>query len=376
MKLLLVNNIMGPLRFPIFNAIADLPEIQFQVLFLSRTDANRQWTISTEHIEFDYTVLPGVNFYSQKFDLPLYLSRGVSRTLSVTQPEVICIMGYNHLATLQVLRYAKRAEAKTVLWTGSHLDSSMVKSRILDRYKRWIIPKFDAYVTYGTAATQHITHFNAPPERIVTACNTIDVKWFEEQSSSLGANEVQDMRREYPHTNILYVGSFIERKGVMHLIKAFKSMGRDDASLILVGDGPQIGEYEQYIREHQLPNVNFVGFQQKNEIVKYFHISDIFVLPSHVEVWGLVVNEAMACSLPVVVSDQTGAARDIVEDGINGYTYPSDDTKALASRLNELLNDEKKRIRMGKASLKRISRETPEAYAEGILNAARLALCS
>ena len=120
-KMLMITNIMGPLRFLVYRSLAKDGEFQLRMLFLSRTDANRQWDIHEEEIAFEYTLLPGKNFYLLNLEIPLYFNWGLVRETRRYQPDVIVIAGYNHLATLQVLLYAKKTGARTVLWTYTSL---------------------------------------------------------------------------------------------------------------------------------------------------------------------------------------------------------------------------------------------------------------
>lgn len=114
---------------------------------------------------------------------------------------------------------------------------------------------------------------------------------------------------------------------------------------------------QDYTEKHSLDSVIFFGFRDRNEIKKYYATSDLLVLPSGRETWGIVVNEAMCFGLPVIASDQVGAARDLMRDGENGFVYPSGDVAALAARLQQVvdLTEEERRL-MGLRSRRLIER--------------------
>ena len=102
--------------------------------------------------------------------------------------------------------------------------------------------------------------------------------------------------------------------------------------------------------ENKISNVFFVGFKQKEELSQYYAISDLFVLPSTQEVWGLVLNEAVACGLPVITTDKVGASTDLIKDGVNGYVVESRNAEHLCDAMKKVLLDPEVRSRMGKAS--------------------------
>ena len=112
-----------------------------------------------------------------------------------------------------------------------------------------------------------------------------------------------------------------------------------------------------------------MGFRNQSELPALYDLCDVFALPSRFEPWGLVVNEAMNAGRPVIVSDRVGAAADLVEDGVNGFVYPSGDLGALASRLYEIFESPALRARMGERCLERITSWDFEADRRGLVEA-------
>jgi glycosyltransferase involved in cell wall biosynthesis len=142
------------------------------------------------------------------------------------------------------------------------------------------------------------------------------------------------------------------------------------AGLIFVGDGLLRLSLQQYAKEKGLSRVIFVGFKNQSELPKYYAVADIFVLPSSSkEASPLVINEAMCCALPIVVSDAIPSAVDFVKRGDNGYIYPVGKIDELANYLLKLLNDSELRERMGKCSLEMIAKWSYKEDVEGILAA-------
>jgi glycosyltransferase involved in cell wall biosynthesis len=138
--------------------------------------------------------------------------------------------------------------------------------------------------------------------------------------------------------------------------------------LLFVGDGPLRGELEE--RARPLGDaVRFLGFRNQSELPALYDLCDVFALPSRFEPWGLVVNEVMNASRPVIVSDRVGAAPDLIEDGANGFIYPSGDVDALASRLRQILESPTLRAQMGARSLARVTSWDFEADRRGLVEA-------
>jgi glycosyltransferase involved in cell wall biosynthesis len=152
---------------------------------------------------------------------------------------------------------------------------------------------------------------------------------------------------------------------LLTLLDAFATVKRQfqDVALVLVGYGPQQAELEWLVAEKHLEDVHFIGHAEVDDMPNLYALADIFVLPSTEETWGLVVNEAMACGLPVILTDRVGAAPDLVDDGCNGYVIGVGDSAALAARCLELLRDDARLARFSECSASRIQEFTPERAA-------------
>ncbi len=123
----------------------------------------------------------------------------------------------------------------------------------------------------------------------------------------------------------------------MTLLLAHRELSKKvKSSLVFVGDGYLRDKMEKYINDNNLENVFIMGFRNQSELPGFYAMSDVFVLPSKLEPWGLVVNEAMCFGLPVIVSDQVGASGDLVVDDENGYIFPACNINALTKSLTEL----------------------------------------
>lgn len=153
---------------------------------------------------------------------------------------------------------------------------------------------------------------------------------------------------------ILYVAKFLKRKRPLDLIQAFKKLKYDNAVLVMVGEGEQRSLCEEYVKNKYIKKVYFVGFKNQSELPQFYSIADVFTLPSDDETWGLVINEAMCFGCPIITTDQVGSGYDLINHGVNGFVYQAGDIEKLKHFLETLLKDDGLRIKMGRASLKKI----------------------
>jgi len=196
------------------------------------------------------------------------------------------------------------------------------------------------------------------------------------QSAKLTADQKLEVRKRYnvpsDRPSVLYAAKFTRRKRPVDLLNAARRLRMEtDCRFVLVmaGWGELEPELRSFCAEHALDNIVFAGFVNQSELPALYAASDVFVLPSEHEPWGLAVNEAMCAGLPVVVSREAGCVADLVGDGVNGYTPPAGDIDALARALRRLLQDEGLRRRQGQESLARIRRWGYQQCLEGIRSA-------
>lgn len=166
---------------------------------------------------------------------------------------------------------------------------------------------------------------------------------------------------------IIYVGQMVPRKGVHYLIQAFEELALPNSEMWLVGGGD--GSLDQYIADHAAsnPKIKLTGQVVKIDLFRYYKQASVFVLPSLADSYGLVTLEAMACGLPVIVTENTGS-KEAVREGIDGYVIPIRDVSKLKDRLRRLYLDPLLRLRMGEAAQLRAQQFTWEAYGERLLS--------
>lgn len=221
---------------------------------------------------------------------------------------------------------------------------------------------FDAYLAIGSRNAEFYRRHGVQDDEIFLVPYAVDNRRFR-KGACTAKDQPEEVRRalglpppEVPV--VLFLSKLSPRKRPMDVLRAFNYVrDRQEARLALavVGEGPERARIEEFIDQLDVPDVYLLGFRNQSELPEIYGACDVFVLPSENEPWGLVVNEAMAAGLPVVVSDGVGAARDLVKDGSNGFVYPVGDVAELAERLGRLTGDAGYRKNMGANSLDIIS---------------------
>ena len=360
MRLAIVTNTLTPYRNPVFSRLSARPGVDLMVFTFSEDQAHRRWPLNA--------LYEGRTFPCQRLSETSGRLR-VWRALSSFHPDVVVIGGYDAAEFQQALLYCKLQKKQAILWSGTTLRS--VRRRGLGRLARnAFIRLMDAYVAYGRMAREFLLENGASAESIITGYNTVDVSYFSSHADSFrSTREYEQLRSRFAPVSLLFAGRLIEGKGFHQMMSALERLDRSRFTLVVLGDGPLRAEFES---EAKIKGIKafFEGFRDTEELPAYYAACDVFVFPTLSDVWGLVVNEAMACGLPVVSSTEAGVSYDLVEDGQSGWVVNPRDTARLAAVLAELIADEKLRKRLGDAGARTVRKFTSDSLADAILRAA------
>jgi len=237
-----------------------------------------------------------------------------------------------------------------------------------------LFPRVAAFLVIGQRNAVFYRSLGVPEEKMFLTPLAVDNAFFRQEACRLQPKR-EALRQKYgiplKATVILYVGRLSPEKGVLDLLPAFAELSGDSAHLILVGDGPQRAALETYVGSHKLQRIHFAGFQNYSQVPSFYALSDVFVLPSRAEAWGVVINQAMNFGLPIVASQVGGAIADLVENGRNGLLFEPGDVAQLAGHLSRLIEDPELRRQMGEESARRIAVCDFERGVEGVLAALR-----
>lgn len=370
-RLIIITEIIAPYRIPVFNALAQNPEIDLRVIFLAKTDpSTRQWRIYAEEIKFSYEILPSWRTRLKKYNL--LLNQKVAVALRNANPDVIICGGYNYLASWQALRWAKHNRVPFLLWSESTANDNRAGHRVVESLKKKFFDKCDGCIVPGTSAGEYGRRMNVDPERIFVAPNAVDNHLFASRADHARRASPR-MRAELnlPAQYFIFAGRLVKSKGVFELWEAYGSLNEDLRSqfgLVFAGDGPLRPELESIAKSISPGTIRFAGFLQRDELACYYGLANCLVFPTHSDPWGLVVNEAMACGLPVICGQTAGCAADLVKT--NGRLIDSRNVDQLVHAMQEIASDADLRRRMSRESLKIIQNYSPEICASGMAQAA------
>lgn len=370
---MILSEIIAPYRIPLFNALAKHEEMDLRVAFLSETDTGlRQWRVYKDEIRFSYEVLPSWRFRSGKHNL--LLNWGLQSCLKKFAPEAIICGGYNYFASWEALSWARRHQAELILWSESNQHDARGGLAWVESLKARFLAGCDRFVVPGKSSREYLQSLGPLPENIVTAPNAVDNDWFRLSADNM-RNRASEFRAKYglPERYILFVGRLVPEKGVFDLLEAYAQLEgnvRSKAGLVFAGDGPCSADLKERARRINPGATCFPGFVHREDLAGLYAFAEALILPTHSDPWGLVVNEGMACGLPIIVSSVAGCAADLVADGWNGYLVPPRNRKRLSVAIDSLLGNPVLRQQMSVRSSERIRSYSPEACAQGLAAAA------
>ena len=205
------------------------------------------------------------------------------------------------------------------------------------RFKRALVRHAKCWLSSGPHTTDYLVHYGADRKRVreypFTSLYARDIL-----PQAPAREQKLALRRELgmgEHKIVLYVGRFTREKGMDALLDAAMALD-GDTGVYFVGGEPTPAQLE-FCEKENLSNVHFVGFRRKEQLQLYYQAADVFVLPTHSDVWGLVINEAMACGLPVITTDRCVAGLELVREGVNGCLVPVEDRQALVDAMHRVL---------------------------------------
>ncbi|MBN2544683.1 MAG: glycosyltransferase [Spirochaetes bacterium] len=365
-KVLLITNIIPPYRIAVFNYLKEKIK-NFNVWALSYKEINRNWNIDKNSIKFNCEVLKSLSIYIKVREFTIHFT-SIGKKLKNQNADIIIITGYDQFAFWQALFYARKYNKKIILWNGSTLLYSKLKKGMFYQIKKYFLKKIDGFITYGTKATEYLKYFHVPEEKIITGCNTVDISWFIKNSQNLKKNELYEELKINNMIKLLFIGRLIKFKGLNLLLNALSELKQKNIILYIIGSGNDEDFFKDTARSNNLVNVKFCGYLQKSEIIYYYSICDYLIFPTLNENWGLVINEALSCGLPVLSSIYAGGSHDLIKEGVNGFIFDPLDKRDFVNKLKKIILHKFNRNEV-KNSIKKI---TSEYYSEKILNAIRL----
>lgn len=353
---------------PLLRMIAAQPDIDLKVFFQSdyllRPEIDPDYGVAIDWEAdlvggFDSEILPRIGRDNRpSFFRPW--TYGLSRRLATGRFDALWVHGYARFDNILAMLVGRFLGLKVLVRDEVTIDSKPrgpVRRALKRLFFALLRGLCDGYTVIGSLNAAYYRRHGIPDARMFLVPYAVDNRFFRE-GAALARRQGPDLRRELGLAAdvpvILFVARLLEIKRPDTLLAAYAQVvgtcGSEQPSLVFVGDGPMRESLAADAVRLGLTQVRFAGFEGQTRLLSYYAMASIFVLPSQQEPWGLVVNEAMNCGLPVIVSDRVGCRADLVRDGETGLVVPVGDVDALATALHRLLADRPAAAAMGKAS--------------------------
>lgn len=356
-KVLFLTNVPSPYRVAFFNELGKLCDLTVLYELESAQDRDERWVLNEKEY---YRKIILTNLFS--FDSTAFCPSVKKYLKRASYYDIILVGGYSTPTGMYAIQYLYYHKIPFLL----NFDGAIKKPEKLWKYKikEYFISKAVGWLSTGEKCDQYLLHYGAKEKSIYhypfTSLMEKDIL------SAPVIREEKLLRKQKlgfsEKVMILAVGQFIYRKGFDILIKSMQFLPKKYVVVIIGGEPTE--EYLSLKNTFGLENLHFIDFCSKEELANYYKAADVFVLPTREDIWGLVINEAMAFGLPVVTTLNCVAGLELIRNEENGFLVPVGKAKVLAKRIQDCVEAEMEGNRMGKASLQKIKKYTIEEMAK------------
>ena len=371
---------------PLFRAVAE--KTNLHVFFAHRATADNQ-SEAEFGVPFHWDV-DLIGGFSNSFLVNLSKEPGITRYRGCDTPDVgaqiasrkidaVLVYGWHLKTYIQAVKSCRRLGIPVIVRTDSYLHGARsLPLRIAKAaYYPIFLRQFDYFAPTGRHAVNYLKHYRVSPLKMKVVPYCIDIEWFS-KSAAISRKERAGVRADWGITNddmaLLFAGKLVPRKRPFDLLEACRLLRNRGipVTAIFVGAGPLERELRQQATVNNIP-ARFLGFKNQSQMPECYSAADILILPSAVDTWGLVVNEAFACGLPAIVSDKVGCAPDMIREGLTGRVVPVGDSQRLADAIEEFSG--KMHDRSVIQALEEMSETySPQRSAEALIAAAEASL--
>lgn len=343
-KILILASFPAPYRVDVFKGLAEQYDVD--VFFgLTNDNARNKEYLSTKEL-FHYFIV------TNKED-KIYFQKCIK---NLKHYDLVLAYDWYLPFALRVEQRCIRLNVKYIVNCDGAFD--IEKSGVIGKIKKVIKSHFikNAAGCFGSGqyARKYFEYYGAKPNSIYlhnfTSLHREDI--YTRLISDIEKTKIKDELKIKEEKVVISVGRMINSKGFDVLIEAFRDFSTD-TGLYIVGGQP-LKEYVELINKYKLDNVHFIDHVDKFELKKYYLASDLFILMTRGDTWGLVINEALANGLPVITTDKCVAGRELIKDGVNGYIVPTDSREQLIQRSEVILNDKSFRGQLAQNALNSI----------------------
>jgi 1,2-diacylglycerol 3-alpha-glucosyltransferase len=356
---------VGPYHIAQFSKLAEIYE-NLLIVNIPTNGKYRPWPHDPKNLADKIVIIEG----SAKAKNLKRNIRSVIEILEQKQPEAVVLAGYNDLSQIAAARWAQKNRVARIV----HADSwyaDRPRYRLREWIKKYFFVRshFDFAFVPGILAYQYMRSLGIPEKAIWRGMYVVDNAYFT-QASSLARRQGEVMREKFdlPPNYFLTVARFAPEKNLVRLLQAFNQYSERGGTwnLVLIGAGPLEDQLKNLASHLGNSGILIIGWQQYEELPIFYGLANCFVLPSLSEPWGIVVNEAMACGLPVIVSRNCGCFPELCHRGVNGFDFDPFDVAGLAHLMSRVSNRSVDLEAMGTASLSIINNYSLDTWVKAL----------
>ncbi len=305
MKVLFMTNIPSPYRVDFFNKLGS--QCELTVLFEARSAKSRNENWKAEECgNFKSIFLNGIAIGDAEGFCPEVL-----KYLSLKKYDVIVVGFYASPTAMLAIEYMRLKNIPFILSSDGGIKKN--EEGIKYKIKKHFISAATAWLSTGDITTEYLEYYGAKKDKIYVYPFT-SISKREVLDRILSNWEKEEYRKKLgikEEKVVLSVGQFIYRKGYDLLLNSCNNLD-GNVGIYIVGDSPS-EEYLQIKKNKKLKNVHFINFLEKHDLKEYYKAADLFILPTREDIWGLVINEAMAHGLPVITTNKCVAGVEMIE---------------------------------------------------------------
>lgn len=302
---------------------------------------------------------------------------GLLKTILRTRPDVLVGDGFFQWTYAALLARIVRGTPLVVCyerWARTERNAQWYRRL----YRKLSLRFIDAVCCNGSLSKEYTISLGMSSAQITTGHMAADTEFLAASSSKVTDAEKSILRREYRLEGIvfLFVGRLIAIKGIGQLLDAWAKFENTvaDATLMIVGGGPEEQPLKEQKKRMGLKRVRFVGAVDYNQVALFYAASDVFIIPTLEDNWSLVVPEAMSCGLPILCSKHNGCWPELVQKKINGWVFDPLDSNDVLKCLNEVVKARGCLKKMGIESRRIVAYHSPQKAAEAIYSSCEMAL--
>lgn len=299
------------------------------------------------------------------------IGASVEQFLTQMRPDVVAVNGWSALEARAALNWARKSRCTAIVMSETKADDG-TRRYVKELAKRWVLRGVAGGLVGGQAQRDYLAALGVPREQIFLGYNAVDNAYFSERSSQI-RSEREGLAETVP-PYFFASARFLARKNLDGLLRAYadyRTTAQQPWGLVIAGSGQEEGNLQRLCANLHLDSVvQWPGFVQYDELPHWYAGAGAFIHPAKAEAWGLVANEAAACSLPLLIANPVGARYELLEEGVTGFAFdPHSDEQITGAMLRVSAMDSEQRADLGAAAKARVDQYGPARFAQGMLSA-------